>query len=183
MPWKQGHQDSVYAIIDSIGTKVINGIKVAVQYFSYGDLGNNFRADFGEYFIKDIGSNYCLFPQYGLCENSTQPLLCYESPSTGLLKFAPGNCILSATIDLESFESINLAYDNCQRQLTVSLERDFDDPQFILTAISGEVILYQQITNQHQTYSLESLQSGLYFATVLVGNRSVQTFKLVVNRE
>ncbi len=179
MPWQQGHQDSVYAIIDSIGTKVINGNAVAVQYFSYGDFQNNFRADFGEYIIKDIGSNYCLFPQYGLCEGGTQPLLCYESPSTGLLKFAPGNCILSATTDLESFKSINLTYDGNQQQLTVSLDRNVDTPQLLVTALSGRVMLRQPIATHRQSFSVEALPSGLYFATILVGNRAVQTNKFV----
>ena len=179
MPWHQGQQDSVYAIIDSIGTKVVNGNTVAVQYFSYGDLQHNFRADFGNYFIKNIGSDYCLFPQYGLCEGGTAPLLCYESPSTGLLKFVPGNCILSATNDLESFASIQLTYNQNQQQLTFSTDRKFDTPQLLVTALSGRVMLQQPIATQRQSFSVEALPSGLYFATILVGNRAVKTNKFV----
>ena len=179
MPWKPSQQDSVYAIIDSIGTKVINGNTVAVQYFSYGDLPSNFRADFGEYIIKDIGSNSCLFPEYGLCENGTRPLLCYESPSTGLLKFVPGNCILSATTDLEAFASIQLTYDDNQQQLTFSTDRNFDTPQLLVTALSGRVMLRQPIATQRQSFSVAALPSGLYFATVLVDNRAVRNIKFV----
>ncbi len=178
MPWQQYFQDSVYAIIDSVVQREINGNMLPVQYFHHPQ-GSNFRADFGKFIIKGIGSNYCLFPQWGACEGGTWPLLCYESPSIGLLKFAPGNCILSATNDLESFASIQLTYDRNQQQLAVSMDRSFDTPQLLVTALSGRVMLQQPIAAQNQSFSVEALPSGVYFATILVDNRAVKTMKFV----
>ena len=106
-------------------------------------------------------------------------MLCYESPSAGLLKFVPGNCILSATTDLEAFKSINLTYDGNQQQLAVSMDRSFDTPQLLVTALSGRVMLQQPIAAQNQSFSVEALPSGVYFATILVDNRAVKTMKFV----
>lgn len=74
----QSSQDSIYVRIDSIGRTLIDGEEFMVQYIDpyLNDPGNTHWADWGEMLIKGIGSNWCLTPQYALCEDQTVGLSC-----------------------------------------------------------------------------------------------------------
>ena len=73
-----GEQDSIKLKIDSVSTVIYDGTERIVQYVDRFYLDESqYWSDWGRTFAQGLGSvDWCLFPQYGLCEGGTGALRC-----------------------------------------------------------------------------------------------------------
>lgn len=189
MPWVGSIQD-VWVLIDSVGFKNLNGNIVQVQYISnlnengitildhYGDIGN--------FIIKDIGFEWCFFPQYPLCENTTVPLLCFETPKGGIQKFNVGGCTINPIDELNLGINLKVICPLGSDILTIQSDKELTDEVLHLVTIDGKILLTQSIQGNSTTLNISQYPNGMYFVQLRkspkLGNRLIATEKVVVVR-
>ncbi|MEM1322239.1 MAG: T9SS type A sorting domain-containing protein [Bacteroidota bacterium] len=168
--------DSVKVHIDSVGQKEINGNWYEVQYID-PDFDPNYESEFGEFFIKGIGSNYCLFPQFGLCENTTTPLLCFGQQGGEILEFGSEGCQLTNTYELALEKEILLFPNPFQQQVNVQL-KDWGTLEVDIYNMSGQLV-FQSLIQDEETINLSYLPQGLYWVTFIDGTEMIAHRKLL----
>ena len=94
-------QDSVKVRIDSVSRASINGADRIVQHVDpYYSDESAFWADWGPQFMQGIGSmDWCLLPQFGLCEGGTGGIRCATYDDGSIVKFtADTECDIKSDI-------------------------------------------------------------------------------------
>lgn len=167
MPWI-GNITEVWVHIDSVGIANLNGNLVELQYISNVDYENSIGqndhyADIGKYIIKDIGSNWCLFPQLPLCEAGTLPLLCYETPKNGLIKFSKEGCIIDANQDLISELNFKFNQPFGTELLIVKVDLSLNDAIIDVIGVDGKELLKHRFEGNTTSININQLHNGMYF--------------------
>jgi len=163
-------------IVDSTGHIIINNQELNIQYVSI----NNYEyqhSDWEGIFIENIGSlNWCLTPQFNLCEKRSAPLFCFESQIGEIFEFNQGECISNSTTQY-STNHINVAPNPITNIATVKSYCPVKNMRIMDSW--GREISKAKIENLNEFVITNKLQlKGLYFILFECKNESI--LKIVI---
>lgn len=156
-------QDSIKIMVDSVGTLFFNGKAYHVQYVSsqLHYYESKYYSDWGGVFIRGIGSSWCLFPQYPLCENQTAGLRCVTYEDDEVIIINPNkNCINVGTSSQLSI-SLNVFPNPTYGLVEISTDGIIDQIQLVdLHGVIHRINPFNQVFIAHPP--------GIYFIRVLI---------------
>lgn len=159
-------------IIDSISTRLINGVERTVQHIDI--------IDFGSEIIEGIGSTDYLFPQGNICDPHTGPLRCFQN-TTEFVDLDPDRAcdvryLRTNTDDIINELDINIYPNPTTTNSQVFVESEYQFDKIEVTNYIGEII---------QTYTtntfLEFNKSGLYYLRMWIDEQIVVKNIVIIN--
>lgn len=135
--------------------------------------------------IGGINNNPLLFKSIGAQENCEELLLCYYTPSIGIVHISGDHCEASATNEKNNSKSVDaLVYPNpASSQFSIAPNQPFSkDNQLILFDATGKLVNRYQLSigQQVQTFPLENMPNGLYFWILKDEQDLIGSGKLVI---
>ncbi len=172
-PSSNGAYETTIVVIDSIGfynDKKVQHISIAEKEGSYMDWHGVFLEKFGSV-------NWCMTPQFPLCENGTSGLCEYITPQNDTIKFNEyNNCIVNSIIE-PIFEKIavspNPTYDNW------TLEKSTSIKEYKLYSFNGKLIRSKNNLNSQKIIIDGTSLSGSIYFIELIGDKFRESIKLI----
>lgn len=171
------NSEIVYSItIDSIGSKIFDGIEYEIQYIS--------AIDFGEFIIKGIGSNKFLTPQGNICDPQFRKIRCFENNSIEYDFDTEHECE-EVINTLSSEETNTFEYKIYLNPTYQNINIDFGEPVLVddmeIHNYNGSLINSIKLNQTIESYvlNIENLLSGSYFIRMKT-NRGAYYSKIIV---
>lgn len=162
--------------IDSISHfQTLDGQLLKVQHL--GTVEDNCALYFGEKIIENIGSDYCLFPQSGVCDPSTGPLLCFETQA-GVYYPVPGvECISGVSIG-NNPTGVRLYPTVIQDRFTLE-SNELYLRSVVVYRPDGSKVYEKRLSALSETLAWpEHILPGIYFIEVWLAGGSRSLFKV-----
>lgn len=170
-------QDSIYIRIDSVGKILVSGEELTVQYINcyLADPGNTHWADWGKILIKGIGSDWCLTPQYSLCEIQTQGLSCVQYEDGSILQFDESKVCLYVNTDNPRPKSSSV-YPNPSKGRIAVRSQEFN----YASVFNSNGVLVQRIEGEGRESFELNLEKGIYIL-IIESNGVSEIIKMLVH--
>ena len=169
--------DSFYVMIDSTGTDTINGFLRKTQYVHVQPFFPQIPYAFSGKIIEGIGSEFCLYPQYGFCDPPTSGLRCYQDSILGFYDthLAPA---------CDSIYVINIGIDEAAQEITAAVspnpfsqgtEITIHSPANIegtitVTDPAGRRVFAEAFSGNKIRLDGSRLDAGIYFFNLQMGD-------------
>ena len=177
--------DTVSAyIIDSIGSTVINGKTLKVQFTHCIMQFNPYPSYImGGKMIEGMGSDFFLFPQYINQDPLTSQLRCYSDTSIGYYNTGiVSNCdsIVNTVKEEYNANYIQVFPNPANNSITFNTDIYQDFNVTIFNAI-GQAILQKHLTSSNNILNIQSFQLGMYYYQLINDKGKVISGKFVKN--
>ncbi len=167
-----------YGIVDSIRTINFNGqMRQATYYTKHCSSSPNWLTRITSVVVAGFGlldEHWNWSPTD--CLGSEGPYyipICYSDSSM----FYPQNCLLSTQITLEKQNSIRIFPNPTTDLLHITTNPPFKHLK--ITDLMGNTLLEKTVNSTETTISIAFLPKGLYFCSIFVENKKMQTLKIV----
>ncbi len=176
------YKDSIRMVLDSIGTEVVDGKTLEVQYFKKWMFG---IADWGTKIYRDIGNFLYLFPFHGFVDPSPGPIRCFLHPThpDSSVHFVNHACDLVPVQEISEQLPLGLSPNPTSEQLRVVWYKPLEG-RLVLADLHGRPVLERQIGVGQRKVELwvADLPKGVYILCLQTRQGGIVAKKLVISR-